>query len=245
MSSPVIQRRRTLPRPIHVADTALAVPAAPPTPAPAPVAGRFRCDPRAESWWWSPETYQLHGVPEGSAEPCLQLLLAGQHPADQARTAHAVAAACTGRPGALEVRMVRPGEPARTVVLLLEPQLDASGAVTAVHGVCADVTEGRQATDDDRVHHLETEVTQLRTAMASRAAIEQAKGILMLLTSCSDQVAFELLAHMSSHTHRKVREVAVAITESASGHGTLPADIRAILQDACPPARSSERRPTG
>jgi hypothetical protein len=88
-------------------------------------------------------------------------------------------------------------------------------------------------------------VTQLRTAMASRAAIEQAKGILMLLTSCSDQVAFELLAHMSSHTHRKVREVAVAITESASGHGTLPADIRAILQDACPPARSGERRPTG
>ena len=44
--------------------------------------------------------------------------------------------------------------------------------------------------------------------MASRATIEQAKGILMLLTSCGDQVAFDLLAHISSHTHRKVRDVA-------------------------------------
>jgi AmiR/NasT family two-component response regulator len=71
--------------------------------------------------------------------------------------------------------------------------------------------------------------------MASRAAIEQAKGILMLLTSCTDQVAFDLLAHISSHTHRKVRDIAVAIVESASGHGALPPDVREILRDACPP----------
>ena len=58
--------------------------------------------------------------------------------------------------------------------------------------------------------------------MASRAQIEQAKGILMLLTSCGDQVAFDLLAHISSHTHRKVRDVAQVITESASGHGGCP-----------------------
>jgi AmiR/NasT family two-component response regulator len=71
--------------------------------------------------------------------------------------------------------------------------------------------------------------------MASRAAIEQAKGILMLLTGCGEQPAFELLTHISSHTHRKVREVAVALTESAAGHGRLPEDISAILHDACPP----------
>jgi AmiR/NasT family two-component response regulator len=71
--------------------------------------------------------------------------------------------------------------------------------------------------------------------MSSRAAIEQAKGILMLLTSCSEQVAFDLLAHISSHTHRKVRDVANAITDSASGRTPLPDDVRAILRDACPP----------
>jgi hypothetical protein len=87
----------------------------------------------------------------------------------------------------------------------------------------------------DRTAALEVEVAQLRAAMASRAAIEQAKGILMLLTGCTDQVAFDLLSHISGHTHRKLREVAQAITASASGGAGLPADIRAILRDACPP----------
>jgi AmiR/NasT family two-component response regulator len=73
--------------------------------------------------------------------------------------------------------------------------------------------------------------------MASRAAIEQAKGILMLLTNCGDPVAFELLAHISSHTHRKVRDVAQSITESAAGHARLPDDVRDILRDACPPGQ--------
>jgi len=88
---------------------------------------------------------------------------------------------------------------------------------------------------DDRVHALETEVTQLRTAMSSRAAIEQAKGILMLLTSCGEQVAFDLLAHISSNSHRKVRDVAVAIVESAAGHAGLPEDIQGLMRDVCPP----------
>ena len=92
--------------------------------------------------------------------------------------------------------------------------------------------------DADRAAALEVEVAQLRAAMASRAAIEQAKGILMLLTGCTDQVAFDLLSHISGHTHRKLREVAQAITASASGGAGLPADIRTILRDACPPVTS-------
>ena len=85
------------------------------------------------------------------------------------------------------------------------------------------------------MHALETEIAQLRTAMSSRAAIEQAKGILMLLTSCGEQVAFDLLAHISSNSHRKVRDVAVAIVESAAGHAGLPEDIQALIRDVCPP----------
>jgi AmiR/NasT family two-component response regulator len=77
----------------------------------------------------------------------------------------------------------------------------------------------------------------MRAAMASRAAIEQAKGILMLLTSCGEQVAFDLLAHISSHTHRKVRDIAEVITRSAAERARLPEDVRAIIRDACPPAQ--------
>ena len=90
--------------------------------------------------------------------------------------------------------------------------------------------------EDERVRALETEVAQLRTAMASRAVIEQAKGVLMLLTGCADQVAFDLLTHISSHTHRKVRDVASELVSSATGRCPLPDDVKSILRDACPPA---------
>jgi hypothetical protein len=202
-----------------------------------PPVGRYRYDPRGDTWWWSPEMFALHGLTPGAAEPCTQLFLDAVHPGDRARTAQALARAGSGAPFVVENRVVRPDGALCTVVVVGEPRRDASGAVTAVDGMCIDLTDGRRGAEVDRVEALETEVAQLRTAMASRAAIEQAKGILMLLTGCGDQVAFELLAHISSHTHRKVREVAVAITESASGHGSLPDDVRSIIRDACPPAR--------
>ena len=88
----------------------------------------------------------------------------------------------------------------------------------------------------ERVRALEVEVEQLRTAMASRAVIEQAKGVLMLLTGCADTVAFDMLTHISSHTHRKVRDIASILVGSASGGCPLPDDVRAILRDACPPS---------
>ena len=243
MSSPAVQRRRTLPRPMHTPSAPIAAipspsPAADDGLAPLPVAGRYRFDLRSDVWWWSPELFRLHGLPPGGAEPCAQLLLDAQHPMDRPRTVEALAGACAGHPFSLEVRLVGGGRAARTVVLIGEPQLDPSGTVTGVEGMAVHLPEGRRTGDGERVQDLETEVAQLRTAMASRATIEQAKGILMLLTSCGDQVAFDLLAHISSHTHRKVREVAVAITESAAGHGRLPDDIRSILRDACPPPRA-------
>ena len=108
-----------------------------------------------------------------------------------------------------------------------------SGTVHAPMGTLASVDV---PTDRDRVHALEVEVAQLRTAMVSRAVIEQAKGVLMLLTGCGDQVAFDLLTHISSHTHRKVRDIAQELVGSATGRSPLPDDVKAILRDACPPS---------
>jgi hypothetical protein len=75
-----------------------------------------------------------------------------------------------------------------------------------------------------------------RWSAADSAVIEQAKGVLMLLTGSPDQVAFELLTHISSHTHRKVRDIASELVSSATGRCRLPDDVRAILRDACPPS---------
>ncbi len=182
---------------------------------------------------------QLHGLPPGSPAPDTEAYLAYQCAEDRGRVHSAISTACaTGRPFALETRIVRADGGERSVVLTGEPQLDPSGSVVSVDGVCIDLTEGRPpGSERARAEALQAEVGQLRAAMASRAEIEQAKGILMLLTSCGDQVAFDLLAHISSHTHRKVRDVAHVITESAAGHARLPDDVRAIIRDACPPSQ--------
>ncbi len=197
------------------------------------VAGRFRHDRGTGGWSWSPEVFAVLGLDPGTTDPGIEAFVRGLHPDDGTRTLDALAAAWAGRAFALEVRAA--GEP-RAVVLVGEPEMDSDGRVTAVQGLCADITAGRPPdSDGDRAQALETEVSQLRAAMASRAVIEQAKGILMLLTSCRDQTAFDLLGHISSHTHRKVRDVARAITESATGGARLPEEIRSILRDACPP----------
>jgi hypothetical protein len=205
------------------------------------IAGRYRGDLATDQWWWSPELHALHGIPAGSVQPTLGLLLAHVHTADRTGLREALATAATeGTPFAREYGVLRMDGQHRTALLVCEPEMGPAGAVTALVGLVIDVTEGRAASlADEQVQRLETEVEQLRCAMASRAAIEQAKGVLMLLMGCGDQVAFDLLAHISSHTHRKVRDVAGSIVESASGRSALPADVREILHDACPPGHST------
>jgi hypothetical protein len=236
MSSPITVRRRSLPYPLH---TTAAPSSSPQVSAPqgGRVAGRYRYDLSTAGWWWSPEMFAVLGLPADVAAPSTELLLARQHPADGPRVLAALEAARRGIGFVLQLRSSRWDGGERLVVLLGEPSFDGAGEIAAVEGVCVDITDGRpHGGDDDRVRALQTEVLQLRTAMASRACIEQAKGILMLLTNCSEQGAFELLAHISSHTHRKVREIAQTIVESATGRGRLPDDVAGILRDACPPA---------
>ena len=205
------------------------------------LAGRFRGDLTTEQWWWSPELYALHGISAQGVAPTIGVLLSHVHDSDRPAVREALTSAATAAtPVAREYRLLRTDGSQRTALLVCEPESSGSGAVTALSGLVVDVTEGRNgASTDELVRHLETEVEQLRNAMASRAAIEQAKGVLMLLMGCGDQVAFDLLAHISSHTHRKVRDVAVSIIESASGRSQLPDDVREILHDACPPGRAT------
>jgi AmiR/NasT family two-component response regulator len=53
----------------------------------------------------------------------------------------------------------------------------------------------------------------MAAAMASRAAIEQAKGILMSQRKCDADEAFHLLVKLSQQTHRKLRDVAATLIE--------------------------------
>lgn len=57
------------------------------------------------------------------------------------------------------------------------------------------------------------EVAQMREAMASRAGIEQAKGILMHQHRCSAEEAFDILRIMSARSNRKLRDVAREVVD--------------------------------
>jgi GAF domain-containing protein len=58
---------------------------------------------------------------------------------------------------------------------------------------------------------------QMQQAMATRAVIEQAKGILMREYSCDADEAFDRLVRMSQESHHKLREVAQLLVDQISG----------------------------
>ena len=60
-------------------------------------------------------------------------------------------------------------------------------------------------------------VEQLQNAMASRAVIEQAKGIVMGERRCTAEEAFDTLVRMSQESNRKLRDVAHEIVEDTGG----------------------------
>lgn len=59
-------------------------------------------------------------------------------------------------------------------------------------------------------------VEQLETAMTSRAAIEQAKGILIAREHVDADEAFKLLVRLSQTRNRKLRDVAVELVDMAA-----------------------------
>ncbi|MCG5468482.1 GAF and ANTAR domain-containing protein [Micromonospora sp. LAH09] len=58
---------------------------------------------------------------------------------------------------------------------------------------------------------------QMREAMANRAVIEQAKGIVMAERRCGPAEAFAILSKVSQDSNRKVRDVAQALVDRAAG----------------------------
>jgi AmiR/NasT family two-component response regulator len=70
---------------------------------------------------------------------------------------------------------------------------------------------------------LREEVEGLRRALASRAVIEQAKGIVMATAGCDADEAFRILVQQSQHQNRKLREVAAELVELQERRPAAPA----------------------
>ena len=68
----------------------------------------------------------------------------------------------------------------------------------------------------------EQELRDMRTAMMSRASIEQAKGVLMERYRITADQAFTLLTHASQHTNTKLRDVADELVRTGVLLGATP-----------------------
>jgi hypothetical protein len=173
--------------------------------------GTFRYDLPSETWWWSPSVYAMHGFEPGDIVPTSALMTAHQHPDDRAAAGHGLTAAIhAGTPFCSRHRIVDARQRVRTVVTLGEGRCDSAGTVSQIHGYIIDVT--------DTVHRELTAASDLavRNAAASRAAIEQAKGALMITYGLDEDEAFALLRRHSQHSNIKLRAIAATITDRAT-----------------------------
>lgn len=85
----------------------------------------------------------------------------------------------------------------------------------------------------ERLHVLEEEVDQLRRAIASRPVIDQARGVLMALHSCTSDEAWDILREASQLSNTKLRDVAGAVTAGTETEGPPPPpEIRSALRTA-------------
>lgn len=88
---------------------------------------------------------------------------------------------------------------------------------------------------------LRLENEQLRRALDSRAVIDQARGMVMVLASCSRGEAWALLVDVSQQGNAKLREVACALVGAAEGE-PLPDTMQRALRRALRRHHSAKRR---
>ena len=79
-------------------------------------------------------------------------------------------------------------------------------------------THARADRTTEELAALHRENDQLRSALTSRATIDQAKGVLIAEHGCSPEAAFCRLVKMSQNSNVRLRDVASAIVYQATNH---------------------------
>ena len=80
--------------------------------------------------------------------------------------------------------------------------------------------------DARRVEKLRGTATRLQDAMASRALIEQAKGVAAGWLALPVEAAFDVLSSLSQDRNVKLRDLAAVVVAESGGGG----QVRALLQ---------------
>jgi ANTAR domain/PAS fold len=174
--------------------------------------GSFRFWFAGERWEWSDEVARMHGYEPGSVAPTTKLLLSHKHPEDRAHVQDLLDHALHSRESfSSRHRFVDTGGAVHDAIVVADRILDDEGAVVGTAGYYIDLT----ATIDETRSETRQEVLDeaLPDLFENRAAIEQAKGVLMAVYRVSAEQAFGVLQWRSQETNTKLRALAKQLVE--------------------------------
>jgi hypothetical protein len=180
----------------------------------AAVVGRYTYRPKTDQWWWSENTFRIHGFEPGAVVPTTELVMWHIHPDDR-EAAWESRGATAGRsePFSFLHRIVTAGNQERVVLAAghVEQEDDEAPVVT---GHLIDLTDLRRDAVAAAVDPAVVDFAE------HRAVIEQAKGVLMQLYSVDAETAFAVLQAFSMDANMKVREVAKLLVGAATANAT-------------------------
>src|SRR5690349_21108418 len=140
--------------------------------------GSFRFWFAGERWEWSDEVARMHGYQPGSVVPTTELLLSHKHPDDREHVRDLLDYAVqSGESFSSRHRFIDTAGGEHDAIVVADRMLDESGAVMGTAGYYIDLTETfGEARLETRQEVLDQALPDL---FENRAAIEQAKGVLI------------------------------------------------------------------
>ena len=184
--------------------------------------GGFRFWFEDQRWEWSDEVAAIYGYPAGSERPSTELLLAHKHPDDRELVDPSIVAAVrTGEPYCGRHRVIDTAGRTHHVIVVADRMLDDRESVVGACGYVIDVSE---TLAENRQEILDGTLPEL---VESRAVIEQAKGVLMLVYGINAEQAFRVLQWRSQETNIKLRTLARQLVGEIPAMGGGPAAQRA------------------
>ena len=177
-----------------------------------------------QRWEWSDEVARMHGYESGTVVPTTELLLSHKHPEDRAHVQDLLDYALQSEGSfSSRHRFLDTAGKVHDAIVVADRMVDADGTVTGTAGYYIDLTD----TFDETRHETRQEILDeaLPDLFENRAAIEQAKGVLMYVYRVSAEQAFRVLQWRSQETNVKLRTLAKQLLAEVS---TLEAPTAAV-----------------
>jgi hypothetical protein len=164
-----------------------------------------------DHWHWSEGLYELHGYAPHALPATTELMLGHKHPDDAARVFDVLETAIRdGRPFSCYHRIVDVKGSVRSVMSVGRGVMDSNGQVEKVEGFMVDLTDVRNSENQAAADEALLEVAH------NRLAVEQAKGMLMLVSGCGPDEAFGTLRQYAARGDLKLNELARRLVEEVA-----------------------------